>query len=245
MRDRVWLIGEGPLLEEMYAFLNERDWQVVIEGEPLRERRFSAVVDVRSGAIEEKETVLRRVEEWIDPSVPIFSSALHVSATRIASWLKHPQRIYGFSPLLMAEKKIMEVSRPMQAEEEGWEKGRVFWERMGMHVEVVGDEPGLVFPRTLALLVNEAALVLNEGIASREDIDRALCLGMNLPTGPLSWADRVGIDQVIWVLTGLVEELGDDRYRPTPLLRRMVYAGRTGVAVGRGFYTYEESDAHA
>src|SRR5205807_862654 len=104
-----------------------------------------------------------------------------------------------------------------------WDKAVQVWRRAGKQVEVVGDEVGLVFPRTWAMLVNEAAFALTEGVAEAAAIDLAMKKGTRFPMGPLEWADEIGIDQVVWILSGLVRELGEDRYRPTSLLRKMVY----------------------
>jgi 3-hydroxybutyryl-CoA dehydrogenase len=93
----------------------------------------------------------------------------------------------------------------------------------------------------LALLVNEAAFALSEGVARARDIDLAMKKGTNYPFGPLEWADEIGIDQIIAILLGLQRELGEDRYRPAPLLRKMSYAGFLGQASARGFYLYERS----
>ena len=100
--------------------------------------------------------------------------------------------------------------------------------------------PGLVFPRILSLIINEAARSLDEGVAAAEEIDTALRLGTNYPLGPLRWADQAGLDEVLTVLEGLQRETGDDRYRPSPLLKRMVLAGRLGESSGEGFYRYDK-----
>ena len=99
-----------------------------------------------------------------------------------------------------------------------------------------------MFPRILSLIINEAARSLDEGIATAEEIDVALRLGTNYPQGPLRWADEIGLDEVLAVLEGLQEETGDDRYRPAPLLRKMVRAGRLGEAAGRGFHEYPDGE---
>jgi 3-hydroxybutyryl-CoA dehydrogenase len=136
--------------------------------------------------------------------------------------------------------EILEVSSPLQVrDQQKWAKFTTIWSEIGKQVEIVGDEPGLVFPRTLALLVNEATFALSERIANARDIDLAMKLGTNFPEGPLSWADQVGIDYIYAILTGLYREYGEDRYRPAPLLRKMIYAGYLGKEVGRGFYDYD------
>ena len=100
------------------------------------------------------------------------------------------------------------------------------------------DDAGLVLGRVLCLIINEAAAMLMEGVASARDIDTALKLGANYPRGPLEWADSMGVDFVYAVLRGLQEEQGEDRYRPAPLLRKMVLAGKLGRKSGSGFFDY-------
>ena len=104
----------------------------------------------------------------------------------------------------------------------------------------MADGPGLVRARTVCCLINEAASVLMEEVAVAADIDLAMRLGTNYPHGPLAWADRIGLDVVLGVMTGLFDEWGDDHYRPAPLLRRMVAAGWLGRKSGRGFYLYPD-----
>ncbi len=104
----------------------------------------------------------------------------------------------------------------------------------------VKDAAGLTFPRILSLIVNEAARALEEGVASAEEIDVAMRLGVNYPQGPLKWADEIGLDEVLAVLEGLQRETGEDRYRPAPLLRKLVSSGFVGEIAGRGFYCYNE-----
>lgn len=239
MKNKVIVLGTGPLANSISQYLQDRGYQPVRADEK-PEADVIALIDITTGMEGEKKAALIEWEKQLSSDIPIFTSVLHLTATQIASWLKHPSRIVGFSPLSFEKWERVEVSCPLQAEGDNrFEAALALLEKWGKKAEIVGDEPGLVFPRTLALLVNEAACCLQEKTASREDIDLAMKKGTNFPQGPLEWADDVGIDQIVAILTGLHRELGDDRYRPVSLLRKMVYARYLGKAVGRGFYEYD------
>lgn len=113
-----------------------------------------------------------------------------------------------------------------------------FFHSIGRHVIWVGDAPGLVMGRIVCQLVNEAAFALQEGVGSAADVDKGVRLGLNYPRGILEWADQIGLAQVLETLDALQTEIGGDRYRAAPLLRRMVAEGRTGRQAGHGFYEY-------
>lgn len=244
---RVLLVGSGPLADEAAAWLAAQGDEVLRwdGGDAGGTLAVDAVVDVTARR-EEKRALLGAVEKRLAPAVPVFTSAVGACATEVAAHLAHPGRVVGFSPWQLAEMGVLEVSRPLQAEDDAqWERALAFWRARGKAVEAVDDAPGLVFPRTLAMLVNEAAFALMEGVATAQDIDLAMKKGTNYPYGPLEWADRIGLDQVLAVLEGLFRELGEDRYRPAPLLRKLVYAGWTGRAAGRGFYRYGDGSSCA
>lgn len=122
------------------------------------------------------------------------------------------------------------------------ERAQAFFEGLGLHTAWVGDAPGLVLGRIVCQLVNECAFALGEGVASATDIDTGLELGVNHPRGALTWADHIGLDHVFGVLAGLHAETGEERYRPAPLLRRLVLEGRLGEATGEGFHVHEPAD---
>ena len=139
------------------------------------------------------------------------------------------------------DRKLVELSAGLRTIESAFAQAEQLFQTLGKDTVRVKDAPGLTFPRILSLIINEAARSLEEGVASAEEIDVAMRLGVNYPQGPLKWADKIGLDEVLAVLEGLQRESGDDRYRPAPLLKKLVIAGFLGETSGRGFYSYNES----
>ena len=167
--------------------------------------------------------------------------APHLSVTELAAAYAYPARVVGFHFVqgMLQPGGLLEIAPGLRTEPEVLEEVEGYLKGEGYLTERVGDFSGLVFRRVLFMVINEAIHVLWEGIASREDIDQAMRLGTNYPMGPLEWGDRVGLDRVYEGLRALYEEYGDDRYRPCPLLRKMVAAGRLGIRSGEGFYSYK------
>ncbi len=181
--------------------------------------------------------------EWLDPELPestlILTAALGHSTAEAAADIHARHRVVGFAALPPLQKgQAVEVAATPWTEPAALDQAKEFFRSVGLEPAVVPDGPGLVFPRILCLIINEAAFALMEGVASAEDIDTAMKLGTNYPLGPLEWGDRIGLDQILGMLEGLQAEYGEDRYRPAPLLRRLVRAGHLGRSTGRGFYTY-------
>jgi 3-hydroxybutyryl-CoA dehydrogenase len=169
----------------------------------------------------------------------VLTSALATSATEAASWLPAPQRVVGFGLLPpVSGEGVVELTAALQSTQEALDEATAFWQDLGFEAVRVGDGPGLVRARVICCLINEAASALIEGVATAADIDQAMKLGTNYPYGPLEWADMIGVDTVLGVMNGLFTEWGEDRYRPSPLLRRMVQAGQLGRKSGAGFYDY-------
>ena len=118
----------------------------------------------------------------------------------------------------------------------------MFFQSLGKEVEVVQDEVGLVYPRILSLIINEAAFAVTEKVANVQDIDVAMKKGVNYPKGPLEWAEKIGIEDVLAVLVGLYRQFGEERYRPCPLIRKLVQARWVGEESGKGFYYYQNRE---
>jgi len=162
-----------------------------------------------------------------------------VSTTEIASFASHPERVVGFAALPPLDgSSLFEVARGVHTSDEALAAATAFIESVGRQAVEVHDQVGLVLPRIVCCLVNEAAFALGEGVAEAEAIDTAMRLGMNFPRGPLAWGDLIGLDAVLAVIDGLQRVYREDRYRPAPLLRQKVLAGQLGVATGQGFYQY-------
>ena len=138
----------------------------------------------------------------------------------------------------LEETRLVELTAGEFTAQEVRDAAEEHFRSLGLHVEWVRDAPGLVLGRIVSQLVNEAAFALQRGVGSAEDIDTAVRLGWNFPHGALEWGDAIGLDRVIAVLDGLRDELGEQRYRAAPLLRRMVAEGQLGRATGRGFFAY-------
>jgi 3-hydroxybutyryl-CoA dehydrogenase len=198
----------------------------------------SAIVDATVDP-ERKRDIIREIVASGGGHLPVVSLSLTVSATEIASWHLEPGLVcgFGFLPPLQ-ESRVIEVAPGLETADEARAAAHSFAAALGKTTIPVGDGAGLVAARIVSLIANEAAFALQEGIASADDIDAAVRLGANYPHGPLEWADLMGVDLVYAIIRGMYAELGDDRYRPAPSLRRMALAGRTGRGAGRGFFSY-------
>lgn len=169
------------------------------------------------------------------------SNTATLSLTKLAQSAKHPERIIGMHFLNPVPKvPLVEIVRGMKTSDETFGLVKAFAKRIGKTPVEVFEYPGFITTRTILPLLNEAMHVLMEGIASAEDIDTAMRLGYHMEMGPLEMADTTGLDEVLMWMETLFHELGEPRYRPCPLLRRMVRENKLGKKVGQGFFTYNE-----
>ena len=199
--------------------------------------------DIVIEAITENEAVkvgvLGQVDRLLKPEALLASNTSSISITKLGAATSRPDRVIGMhfmNPVPVM--KLVEVIRGLETSEETFELTRILAERMGKTVVVSRDIPGFVVNRILIPMINEAVFALYEGIASAADIDAAMKLGTNQPMGPLELADFIGLDTVLAIAEVLHDGLGDPKYRPCPLLRQYVAAGRLGRKTGRGFHLY-------
>ena len=186
-----------------------------------------------------KKQLYAELEDIVDIDTILASNTSSLSITEIASAAKHPERIIGmhfFNPAPVM--KLVEIIKGLATSNNTVAKVKAITNGIGKKGVLVNEAPGFVVNRMLIPMINEAVAVLAEGVASAEDIDKAMVLGANHPIGPLALADLIGNDVNLAIMNELYHETGDPKYRAHPLLKKMVRAGYLGRKTGRGFYQY-------
>ena len=197
------------------------------------------VIEAATENLELKLRILRQVEGLVGDSTVIASNTSSISITQMAAVLAKPERAIGlhfFNPVPMMA--LVEVIRGLQTSDATHALAVAFAEKLGKTPITVKNQPGFVVNRILCPMINEAIFVLAEGAASAEDIDTGMKLGCNHPIGPLALADMIGLDTMLAVMNVFYDGFNDPKYRPAPLLKEMVAAGRLGRKTGQGVYTY-------
>jgi len=237
----VAIVGDNLIAKELSNSFQENPHVHLVDAKALTEQ-VDVVIETTNLDKEEKKRRVEEIEASVSPTTLILSTTLGVTATEVASWLYHPERLIGFGTFANFRKgSLIEVALPLQADASYLQAATNTFSFIHQEIEVVEDEVGFVFPRILSMIVNEAAYALSEQTAEAEAIDVAMKKGTNYPMGPLEWANEIGLDDIFAVLSGLYRELGEERYRPAPLIRKLVYAGWIGGETDKCFYHYQNS----
>ena len=253
----VLLIDVDPeLVQKGLAGIKARMEKAVGKGNLKPEEAQSTLAHLHPGSIEsagaaqfaveavtENEEVKKRVFQGLAKAMPqdaiLATNTSSIPITKIAATVSNPERVIGMhfmNPVPLMQ--LVEIIRGVQTSDATYAATRALAERMGKTTVLSKDMPGFIVNRILIPMLNEACFALQEGLASAEDIDTAMKLGTNVPMGPLTLADFIGLDTCLYIAEVLHKGIGDDKYRPAPLLRQYVEAGWLGRKTKRGFHRY-------
>jgi len=197
------------------------------------------VIEAATENPELKFKIFRDLDRLARPEVILATNTSSISLTKISAATQRPEQVVGmhfFNPVPLM--KLVEVIRGLQTSDETTSTVVELAKEMGKIPVEAKDSPGFISNRILCPMINEAIFTLQEGIGTAEAIDQVMKLGMNHPMGPLALGDLIGLDVVLFIMEILQRDLGEDKYRPCPLLRQMVNAGYLGRKTGQGFYKY-------
>jgi 3-hydroxybutyryl-CoA dehydrogenase len=222
--ERILVIGEEPLVSEYAALFAAK--HIAFTTTLDKSCSISFAFELTNVDTAAKRENLKRLDLSLPPSTIILSSSVTISATEQATWIEHRERLVGIGAMpTLSTRPLLEIAPTIFSPAPIVEHALTFFVRLEKQGEIVQDRVGLVFPRIICRLINEAAFALSEEIAVPQDIDAAIKFGLNHPRGPIEWVDRLGLAQVAAVLNALERESGDPRYRIAPLLRQMALAG--------------------
>lgn len=190
-------------------------------------------------SIELRKEVFRKIEENVSPDAVITSNISTLMISDLSSTLKFPERAVGLHFMIPPTVKVVEVVKGLRTSEEAYDFVCRFAKMIGKKVVTVNESPGNISTRLIVTLINEACEVLMEGVASIESIDDTMKIGYGLQFGPFELADRIGLDKILKYMDNLYQEFGLQKFKASPIIKRLVRANNLGRKTGKGFYKYE------
>ena len=230
------LASKGSLTEEQ----RQAALAIAVSSDVEPARQGDLVVEAATEDPAVKLKLFGDLDRLAPPHAILASNTSSISITRIAAATRRPEQVVGmhfFNPVPLM--RLLEVVRGLLTSDATTDTAVEVGRKMGKEPVQAKDSPGFISNRILCPMINEAVFALQEGLGTAEDIDRVMKLGMSHPIGPLALADLIGLDVVLFVMQVLQRDLGEDKYRPAPLLRQMVDAGRLGRKTGQGFFSYD------
>lgn len=237
---KIWIFGDSPLVEEYAALcvgkgcetrvrINEEGSAETLPAQALpideSESQVDLVLELTNLSTAIKQENLKHLDALLASHVPIVSSAVTITVAEQATWIAHTSRLIGIGALpSLTRGSLIEYARGSATDEATQSAAREFAEGSGKSAVFVADSPGMVLPRILCALANEACFAVMEGVADGGDIDTAMKLGTNYPRGPVEWARAITPQQVHAVMKAMHSYFGEERYRPAPLLQRAAMA---------------------
>ena len=232
------MVSKGTMSEEELKACMAR---LTIDSRMTAAKDADLVVEAIFEDLDAKRSVFETLEKVCKPHTIFASNTSSISLTALGAATKRPERVVGmhfFSPV--PKMKLVEVVFGLRTAQDVLDDVQEVGRRMGKTMILAKDKPGFIVNRALLPMLNEAVEILDEDIGTVEDVDNGMKLGCNHPMGPLELADMIGLDILLQVRQVFYEDLGDTKYRPAHLLRKMVAAGYLGRKSGAGFYVYEE-----
>ncbi len=232
---QIIIMGEPDLISELAHVCNASSYSVITKKIPGQKslpefciqtgklpNTPSCAFELSNINFNAKKINVQLLDKTLPPQTLIFSSAVTTTITEQSTWIKHPDRLIGISALpTLLKNKLIEISASIHTSPDILSHAKSILTTLGKETSQVQDRVGMVLPRILCMLINEAYFALMEQVASSNDIDLAMKLGTNYPEGPITWSQQIGLPQVVAVLDAIHSNLREERYRVSPLLRQL------------------------